>query len=218
MASTITHRTFISLSNSYFFPERHPLFIVQVYLEKCWQVFTILWCRDGKKKQNVKCVRYDVNGECRVLLIASRDIAKGERLYYDYNGYEHEYPTEHFVWLPTINCFSTQPPPVRPICSRWKYDDFSNQTCIQSPVKLRNLAFQIFQRRKGTGDEEDEEKGRWKRTWVKSVEQRLPIPPRVGNGYFNRQKIFLLGWKLDSLFWSSLFCASALLHRLKWPA
>ncbi|KAM7467658.1 hypothetical protein LguiB_015220 [Lonicera macranthoides] len=53
--------------------------------------------RDGKKKQNVKCVRFDVNGECRVLLIASRDIAKGERLYYDYNGYEHEYPTEHFV-------------------------------------------------------------------------------------------------------------------------
>jgi hypothetical protein len=47
-------------------------------------------------------VRYDVNGddvngECRVLLIANRDISKGERLYYDYNGYEHEYPTEHFV-------------------------------------------------------------------------------------------------------------------------
>ncbi|XP_009778903.1 histone-lysine N-methyltransferase ATXR6 [Nicotiana sylvestris] len=52
---------------------------------------------DGKKKQNVKCVRFDVNGECRVLLIASRDIRKGERLYYDYNGYENEYPTEHFV-------------------------------------------------------------------------------------------------------------------------
>ncbi|XP_022737685.1 histone-lysine N-methyltransferase ATXR6-like [Durio zibethinus] len=52
---------------------------------------------DGKKKQNVKCVRYDVNGECRVLLIANRDIRKGEKLYYDYNGYEHEYPTEHFV-------------------------------------------------------------------------------------------------------------------------
>ncbi|GMI83556.1 hypothetical protein HRI_002024900 [Hibiscus trionum] len=34
---------------------------------------------DGRKKQNLKCVR------------------KGERLYYDYNGYEHEYPTEHFV-------------------------------------------------------------------------------------------------------------------------
>ncbi|KAJ7965310.1 putative Histone-lysine N-methyltransferase ATXR6 [Quillaja saponaria] len=52
---------------------------------------------DGKKKQNLKCVRYNVNGECRVLLIANRDIRKGERLYYDYNGYEHEYPTEHFV-------------------------------------------------------------------------------------------------------------------------
>ncbi|KAE8678254.1 putative Histone-lysine N-methyltransferase ATXR5 [Hibiscus syriacus] len=52
---------------------------------------------DGRKKQNLKCVRYNVNGECRVLLIANRDIRKGERLYYDYNGYEHEYPTEHFV-------------------------------------------------------------------------------------------------------------------------
>lgn len=52
---------------------------------------------EGKKKQNLKCVRYNVDGECRVLLIANRDIAKGERLYYDYNGLEHEYPTEHFV-------------------------------------------------------------------------------------------------------------------------
>ncbi|KAK4846723.1 hypothetical protein QYF36_021284 [Acer negundo] len=52
---------------------------------------------EGKKKQNLKCVRYNVNGECRVLLIANRHIAKGERLYYDYNGYEHKYPTEHFV-------------------------------------------------------------------------------------------------------------------------
>ncbi|KAB2058480.1 hypothetical protein ES319_A11G237700v1 [Gossypium barbadense] len=52
---------------------------------------------EGKKKQNCKCVRYSVNGECRVLLVATRDIAKGERLYYDYNGYEHEYPTHHFV-------------------------------------------------------------------------------------------------------------------------
>ena len=54
-------------------------------------------CREGKKKQNLKCVRFDVNGESRVLLIANRDIPKGERLYYDYNGSEHEYPTEHFV-------------------------------------------------------------------------------------------------------------------------
>ncbi|XP_042495467.1 probable Histone-lysine N-methyltransferase ATXR5 [Macadamia integrifolia] len=52
---------------------------------------------EGKKKQNLKCVRYNVNGECRVLLVAIRDIAKGERLYYNYNGYEHEYPTHHFV-------------------------------------------------------------------------------------------------------------------------
>ncbi|KAJ9541359.1 hypothetical protein OSB04_027865 [Centaurea solstitialis] len=52
---------------------------------------------DAKKKQNLKCVRYSVYGECRVLLVATRDIAKGERLYYDYNGYEHEYPTHHFV-------------------------------------------------------------------------------------------------------------------------
>ncbi|KAL6508289.1 Histone-lysine N-methyltransferase atxr6 [Orobanche hederae] len=51
----------------------------------------------GKKKQNLKCLRFNVNGECRVLLIASRDIRKGERLYYDYNGYENEYPTEHFI-------------------------------------------------------------------------------------------------------------------------
>ncbi|XWS48602.1 hypothetical protein CRYUN_Cryun13aG0091000 [Craigia yunnanensis] len=50
-----------------------------------------------RKKQNVKCVSYDVNGECRVLLIANRDIRKGENLYYDYNGYENEYPTEYFV-------------------------------------------------------------------------------------------------------------------------
>lgn len=53
--------------------------------------------QEGRKKQNCKCVRYDVNGESRVLLVATRDISKGERLYYDYNGYVHEYPTHHFV-------------------------------------------------------------------------------------------------------------------------
>lgn len=57
----------------------------------------MIYYREAKKKQNLKCVRYSVNGECRVLLVATRDIAKGERLYYDYNGYEHEYPTHHFV-------------------------------------------------------------------------------------------------------------------------
>ncbi|KAI8029215.1 putative Histone-lysine N-methyltransferase ATXR5 [Camellia lanceoleosa] len=47
---------------------------------------------EGRKKQNLKCARYSVNGECQVLL--------GERLYYDYNGYEHEYLTHHFVYDP----------------------------------------------------------------------------------------------------------------------
>ncbi|WVZ67274.1 hypothetical protein U9M48_016378 [Paspalum notatum var. saurae] len=51
---------------------------------------------DGKKKQNVKCVRYDMDGESHVLLVATRDIACGEKLYYDYNGYEYAYPTHHF--------------------------------------------------------------------------------------------------------------------------
>ncbi|KAF8097120.1 hypothetical protein N665_0294s0025 [Sinapis alba] len=52
---------------------------------------------EGRKKQNLKCVRFNINGEARVLLVANRDISKGERLYYDYNGYEHEYPTENFI-------------------------------------------------------------------------------------------------------------------------
>ncbi|PKU76940.1 histone-lysine N-methyltransferase ATXR6 [Dendrobium catenatum] len=55
------------------------------------------YTQEGKKKQNLKCVRYDVDCECRVLLVANRDISKGERLYYDYNGHEQEYPTHHFV-------------------------------------------------------------------------------------------------------------------------
>ncbi|XP_039687622.1 histone-lysine N-methyltransferase ATXR6 isoform X2 [Medicago truncatula] len=53
--------------------------------------------REGKKKQNVKSARFNVNGEFRVLLIAKRYIPKGERLYYDYNGSENAYPTKHFV-------------------------------------------------------------------------------------------------------------------------
>lgn len=53
--------------------------------------------RDGRKKQNLRCVRFNIDGEAHALLIAIRDIHKGERLYYDYNGYQHDYPTEHFV-------------------------------------------------------------------------------------------------------------------------
>lgn len=52
---------------------------------------------EGRRKQNLRCVRYDISGQSRVLLIAIRDIAKGERLYYDYNAYHKEYPTQHFV-------------------------------------------------------------------------------------------------------------------------
>ncbi|XP_020203608.1 probable Histone-lysine N-methyltransferase ATXR5 [Cajanus cajan] len=53
--------------------------------------------QEGRKKQNCKCLRYNVDGECRVFLVATRDISKGERLYYDYNGHEYQYPTHHFV-------------------------------------------------------------------------------------------------------------------------
>eukprot|EP00249_Psilotum_nudum_P025362 c29755_g1_i1 orf=245-1354(+) len=53
--------------------------------------------KEGRKKQNLRCVRFDIDGEAHALLIAIRDIAKGERLYYDYNAYQHDYPTEHFV-------------------------------------------------------------------------------------------------------------------------
>ncbi|KAI5070153.1 hypothetical protein GOP47_0014496 [Adiantum capillus-veneris] len=53
--------------------------------------------REGRKKQNLKSVRFNINGKAHALLIAIRDIHKGERLYYDYNGYQHDYPTEHFV-------------------------------------------------------------------------------------------------------------------------
>ncbi|BBN10463.1 [histone H3]-lysine27 N-methyltransferase [Marchantia polymorpha subsp. ruderalis] len=53
--------------------------------------------REGKRKQNLRCVRYNVDGEARALLIAIRDIPKGERLYYDYNAYLSDYPTKHFV-------------------------------------------------------------------------------------------------------------------------
>ncbi|KAM3309654.1 hypothetical protein ACQJBY_030749 [Aegilops geniculata] len=52
---------------------------------------------ESRKKQNLKCVRFAIDGECHCLLVANRDISKGERLYYDYNGDEHEYPTHHFV-------------------------------------------------------------------------------------------------------------------------
>ncbi|EYU30398.1 hypothetical protein MIMGU_mgv1a0245512mg, partial [Erythranthe guttata] len=47
----------------------------------------------GRKKQKIKFVRYTVDNECVVLLVANRDISKGERLYYDYYACEYEYPS-----------------------------------------------------------------------------------------------------------------------------
>ncbi|KAI5676540.1 hypothetical protein M9H77_07490 [Catharanthus roseus] len=46
---------------------------------------------ESRKMKNLKCVWYSVNGECHVLLVATHNIAKGERLYYDYNVDENEY-------------------------------------------------------------------------------------------------------------------------------
>jgi SET domain-containing protein len=42
-------------------------------------------------------MRYNVDGESRIFLVATRDISEGEKLYYDYNAYENQYPTHHFV-------------------------------------------------------------------------------------------------------------------------
>lgn len=51
-----------------------------------------------KKKQNVYSIRFSIEGSVHILLLASKNIKKGEILYYDYNagGYGN-YPTEHFV-------------------------------------------------------------------------------------------------------------------------
>uniref|UniRef100_M8D415 SET domain-containing protein n=1 Tax=Aegilops tauschii TaxID=37682 RepID=M8D415_AEGTA len=48
-------------------------------------------CSDGNNKQNIKCVRNDMDGECHVLLVTCRDIYRGEKLYYDYNGHDYMY-------------------------------------------------------------------------------------------------------------------------------
>lgn len=97
MASTITIRKQQIQKFVFFPPKVIPL---GHHITDCF--------RFAKKKQNCKCVRYSIKGECRVLLVATRDISKGERLYYDYNGYEHEYPTHHFLWSFTSNSSSTE--------------------------------------------------------------------------------------------------------------
>uniref|UniRef100_A0A8R7VB70 SET domain-containing protein n=1 Tax=Triticum urartu TaxID=4572 RepID=A0A8R7VB70_TRIUA len=52
---------------------------------------------DGNNKQNIKCARDHIDGECHVLLVTCCDIDRGEKLYYDYNGHDYMYPTNHFV-------------------------------------------------------------------------------------------------------------------------
>lgn len=51
----------------------------------------------SKKKQNVKSIKFSIDGSVHILLYACRTIKKGQLLYYDYNagGYGN-YPTEHF--------------------------------------------------------------------------------------------------------------------------
>ncbi|EYU30387.1 hypothetical protein MIMGU_mgv1a026088mg, partial [Erythranthe guttata] len=53
----------------------------------------------GRKKQNINCVRYNVDKECVVFLVANRDIANGESLSYNYNGREYEYPAHYCVYF-----------------------------------------------------------------------------------------------------------------------
>ena len=51
-----------------------------------------------KKKQNVNSIRLSIDGSVHILLIAKRNIKKGEILYYDYNaGGYNSYPTYNFV-------------------------------------------------------------------------------------------------------------------------
>lgn len=44
-------------------------------------------------------MRYSINGEVWVFIVVIRDILKGERFYYDYNGYEYVYFIYYFLWL-----------------------------------------------------------------------------------------------------------------------
>lgn len=50
-----------------------------------------------KKKQNVYSYRMSINGSVHILLVAMRNIKKGEILYYNYNGVYNGYPTQYFV-------------------------------------------------------------------------------------------------------------------------
>jgi [histone H3]-lysine27 N-methyltransferase len=49
------------------------------------------------KLENVKCMRFSYKGRVRLLLYTSKPIQAGETLYFNYNGSNYEYPTDHFV-------------------------------------------------------------------------------------------------------------------------
>jgi hypothetical protein len=50
------------------------------------------------KKQNLKSIKYDIDGKVHILLYSFKLIKKNETLYYDYNaGGNQGYPTSHFV-------------------------------------------------------------------------------------------------------------------------
>uniref|UniRef100_A0A7N0TDW0 SET domain-containing protein n=1 Tax=Kalanchoe fedtschenkoi TaxID=63787 RepID=A0A7N0TDW0_KALFE len=53
--------------------------------------------RESRKKLNCKLVRYNVDGEMRVFIVAIRKIEKGTTLYCDYNAGGYTYPTYNFV-------------------------------------------------------------------------------------------------------------------------
>jgi hypothetical protein len=42
--------------------------------------------KDAKTKENVKAVKFCYRGVCRVLFVATRDIAPRETLFLNYNG------------------------------------------------------------------------------------------------------------------------------------
>ncbi|KAL6853961.1 hypothetical protein ACP4OV_019990 [Aristida adscensionis] len=63
---------------------------------------------DGKKKQNVKCVRYDIDGESHVLLVACRDIASESghnRVCWQYFQFCHQNPIINVVPVCTDSKF-----------------------------------------------------------------------------------------------------------------
>lgn len=53
--------------------------------------------QESMKKVNVYSAKVNIDGKVRILLYASRNIRKGETLYYDYNRGGYDYPTNHFV-------------------------------------------------------------------------------------------------------------------------